>query len=98
MKTIEELALEHNLLAPTKDKVLDAIPTLKEARQKRIENIEALCKAYMQDRLESLEPVVWLWGSAKANAWQIAYEEPVAHDDSIEIRPLHYISTLKDKP
>ena len=107
MKTIEELAIEHNILgaiSPDRHKILDAIPTLKDAREQALKKLEAFVKAYMQDRLESLELLGYTsqgyidgvknsigdLGNFAGNFFKNKWR-------NVNI-PLYDISTLKDKP
>ena len=101
MKTIEELAIERGAIKTTQN-------LFTEQRQYvlSVSQLEALCKAYLQDRLESLETVAWKYRYTDYVNFEVSLL-PFSEDDLVwikavyenfEIHELHDISTLKDKP
>lgn len=65
--------------------------------------LEALCQAYMQDRLDSLEPSFYVVKSKLKNSEVDWCTNAYKHADCDNFKhkydlPLYDISTLKDKP
>ena len=85
MKTVEELAQQvgvHIVIS------LEASPELVQRK------LEALCNAFMKDRLESLEPVAWfIWRFDGYKETKFYYNVNPLIDTAT---PLHDISSLKE--
>ena len=63
------------------------------------EQLEALCKAYMQDRLKSLEPVVWQWSHVNTLTKEVlsfghSLTKVAYTDNAFWDNPPHTVSTI----
>ena len=91
MKNVEQLAKEHLIteLCTNGKSAIIYVAT--------VGYLERFAEAYMQDRLESLEPVAWKLRRADwVNGDYDTFLEN--HSWASESTPLYDISTLKDKP
>lgn len=97
MKTVEQLAKECELINSEGEQLVY------EYNNEYLNAIEAFVKAYMQDRLENLEPVAWKYRYIDDGDFQVSLSPTCEADLSwlkqtykdFEINELHDISSLK---
>ena len=88
MKTVEQLAEEFDLINSEREQLVY------EYNNEYLNAIEALCNAFMKDRLESLEPVAWfIWRFDGYKETKFYYNVNPLIDTAT---PLHDISSLKE--
>lgn len=93
MKTIEELAIENGVLKLHEQSLEGDVYVVGNVT---LTNLKSLCKAYMQDRLESLEPFGFV-SELRVKRFKTGRPAAITQKQTkISNIPLHDISTLKE--
>jgi hypothetical protein len=90
---IEELSINCGVLSPHRANVLQELPSLKELRDRRIEQLEALRQAIILDMVSKLEPAGYMNDDDYCSL-----SEPLVEDENGEVIPLYDLSAFKDTP